>query len=403
MSQNHDDTDGDLVRIALLTPHLRDDPASPQRLANLRVLVDTTRFDRPVTRRPEPTAGQTRAVGAGARTSWRRRGLLLGVAAAAAVVIPVVGGILAPVSPFGLAGTPAAVAEDGRLECGSGYAQPVEPATVEPRYLPSALPEGWSYVAIRARDNTARGWCVPPSLTVLETGVDDRVDATLKVYGPFDVRLDDRGMGTANDATVAGHEARLFRQEDQEDQGFFFYRWFFTDDAGLTWLAEVDGYPLEQATTVVDSLTTTGDRVTWAGPPTSGLEIVHERTGDPYTLDSHRESWDVDITDGQHVSNFSVDLSLDNHSVPLYAEATVGARLTTVDGYDVIHDPVDSDFQDGEGDGIADPPSAPVSIQLTPDVQARIALPTTELGTELLTSLELAPRDDPRIEEYGQL
>ena len=391
----------DMTRLALLAPAGgRTDPGTEPRLAALRALVDE--------RRDTPAAlgslipGKS-TTGTRDRAPWRRRGLLLGVAAAAAVVIPVVGGILAPVSPLGLLGTPAAVAEDGRLECGSGYAQPVEPSTVEPRYLPSALPEGWSYVSVFARDETARGWCVPPSLTVLETGVDDRVNAAFKVYGPFDVRLDDSGMGTASDSTVAGHEARLFVHEDQEDEGVLFYRWFFTDDAGLTWLAEVEGYTLEQATTVVDGLITTGDRVTWAGPPASGLEIVHERTGEPYTLDSHRQAWYVNVTDGRHVFNLSVEQSLDNHAVPIFAEATVGARLTTVDGYEVVQDAVPGGTEDRDADGRGDPPLASVSVQLAPDVRARIALPTTELGTELLTSLELAPRDDERIEEYGRL
>jgi hypothetical protein len=333
---------------------------------------------------------------------WRRRGLLIGAAAAAAIVLPTAGGILAPNSPLDAAGTPAAVAEDGRLDCGTGTAEAVEPSAVEPRYLPSALPDGLDYVSLTARDETGRGWCVPPSLTALETGADDQVDATLKVYGPFDVSLDDGGMGAATVSTVAGHEARLFVL----DEAVSLYRWYWTDDTGQTWLAEVDGYPLEQATTVVDGLTTTGDRVSWAGAPDSGtgaaLDVVHERTGDPYTLDSHRQSWYVEVSDGERSFEIIVDQSLDNHAVPLYAHAPVGARLTTVDGYDVIQEAAPSGTGDHEGiEG--EEPLAAVQVQLAPGVTARTAAPTTELGTELLTSLELAPQDDARIQEHGSL
>lgn len=407
MNQLHDDTDRDdterdLARIVSLAPPFADEHVSTQRLAHLRGLVDARRFDQPTTRCPASTEDQVTPADGGARSSWRRRGLLLGVAAAAAVVIPVAGGILAPVSPFGLAGTPAAVAEDGRLDCGTGFGEAVEPATVEPRYLPSQLPGSLSYVSVFARDNTARGWCVPPSLTALEVGPDDRVAGALKVYGPFDVRLDDSGMGTATDSTVAGHEARLFRQQDQESEGVQFYRWFFTDDTGQTWLAEVDGYPLEQAAAVVDGLVTERDHVTWSGTGPQ-LDIVHERTSAPYTLDSRHQSWDVNLSGDRRDYSLSVSQRLDNHDVPLFADATVGARLTSIDGRDVIQDPVDQDFQDGDGDGVDDGTTASVYMQLAPGVRAHVATATTEMSTELLISLELAPRGDPRIKEYGQL
>lgn len=112
---------------------------------------------------------------------------------------------------------PAAVAADGQIDCGGGFAAPIAPADASMRLLPSMLPAGWTTTLILARDATVEGWCVPPSLSVLRVDNGSTVTGTLSVVGPIRAAVDDSGFGSWTAGTVDGHPARVYQQDSVSD------------------------------------------------------------------------------------------------------------------------------------------------------------------------------------------
>ena len=389
----------DLDHLRLLDPVLgAEDPARPARLAMLRARVDLDRFGAttgssvagraPVS---APDAAREARDDASGR-SWPRRGAVL-VAAAAAVLVPTGVSVFSPTSPVARSVAPAAVAADGTIDCGVGYGSGIDPAEAGTRLLPATLPDGVGYAEIRAEESGGEGWCGPASLAAVGLTADGVVTGSLRAVGPFEARLDESSLGEAVPAQVAGRQGYLVPQDDPD---LPFFRWFFTDAGGGSWIVEVDGYPLEQATALVAGVSTDPEAGTAsfaAVPGAPDLTVVHRRPGEPYTVTSRAQQWYVTLTDG---SQIRVDQRYDNHETPVAAGVTVGARLDSEAGRDVVTWPQ----RTGGGDGVADG-LVQVRADLDDGATAYVDAPSREQALALIASLAPVGSGDDRIRTYG--
>lgn len=379
--------------VRLLDPLLHgNDPADPSRLRILRARVDHARSGAVTSDLSGGPAGTPSA--RTRRGPWVRRGAVLAVAAAAAAFVPTGISLFAPTSPVARSVAPAAVAADGSIDCGVGYGGPIDPASAATRLLPATLPAGTDYAQIRAEESGGEGWCGPASLAAVGTTADGIVTGVLRAVGPFDARLDESSLGEAVPAPVAGQQGFLVPQDDPD---LLFFRWFFTDDGGGSWIVEVEGYPLEQATALVAGLSTDPEQGTATlvrVPGAPPLQVVHRRNGEPYSLSSRSEQWYVTLTDGSQVR---VDQRLDDHLTPVAADAVVGARLGTAAGRDVVFWPVRAGGGGGLADGLVQ-----VRADLGNGRTVYVDAPSEQQALDLIESLAPAEGDDPRISTFGR-
>jgi hypothetical protein len=327
----------------------------------------------------------------GRRMTWPRR---IGLAAAAAAVLTAVPLVLSAVLPddAGLQQhvVPAAVAGDGTIDCGTGFAAVIDPADADPRLLPDQVPHGWRLTEVFARESSTTGWCIPPSLAVLQFGPDEVVSGTLRVIGPIQAVIDDRSMGGSTPDTVDGHAARLFTAAD----GGPLNRWIWTDDHGQQWEAESDGASLEQARTALAAVATSGSRISWSPARAAGWTAVHVRTGAPYS--THRQGLEWYMRFDGHGREQMLEVDRDGGpTVPLAARAQVGSRLTTLGGRPAVISP---------GDGV--PAATAVQVEVGPGTTAWGRAAGDDLAdladlTTMLTSLRDVQRDDPQLARYG--
>ena len=370
-------------------PALVSGTADTERLARLRARIDAER--RPVI----PSRRRS--------STWPRRGALLAVAAAAAIAVPVVVSGVAPDTPIGQVVSPQAlaVAPDGSLQCtapdGVGSAEAIDPRLSDVRMLPSELPAGWSLTTVFARLEQS-STCLGPSLAVVETA-GDAVTSTLSVTGPFEALPDQAGMGTDTvlDDVVDGRAARLFVVFDD------LHRWLWQDAEGRSWLAEVDGRSIEEARALLAGVGTEGDRVTWDAAVAPDAELVHQRTGPPYGVNSSATVWYVGVSDGTQEVVLSVT-GRAGDDIPLRARAAAGYLLADAGGVEFLVD-------EGVGEAVevgveADtPPGSPWAWALG-DLGSGLTVTGGWTGTAdellpILASLKAVPADDPRIAEHA--
>jgi hypothetical protein len=353
------------------------DEADAARLVAIRAIVDTA----VTTVEPSPSTKRTRRV-------WPRGLVVVGVAAAvlaaAAVLVPAVlpDRARAPLSD-------AAIADDGRLNCGEGYAAAIPPRDADLRLLPARLPSGWTLTRIFAREQTSRGYCVPPSLTVADP---DRSWRRMSVYGPFPaVSLD--GLGAGRPVTVVGRPGLRF--DDEVASLHELHRWVWIDQSGQTWMAEASGYPLTEADTVVAAVSTQGDRVRWEpANPTSRLSVLHQRTGPPYPTDSRSLAWYVDLDGPGGPLRLQVTKTYGDDPAPLLASTSPGpfGEVTRLNGRTLILN----------DEGRRESPTL-LAYEWAPGVVVQAEIPGHALADTLaiISSLTHVPTDDPRLETYA--
>jgi hypothetical protein len=367
--------DADPLRRA--TPDTSDD----QVLAAARHRVDRARATVPL---PGPTVPP--------RPVWPIRVALVAAAAAVLTAVPLVLSAVLP-EDSGIPGVvPAAVASDGTLDCGRGFADPIGPDEADVRLLPDHVPAGWSLDAVFARSTTEAGWCLPPSIAALRIGADDVVTGRLSVVGPIEATIDDHTAGRSTPDTVDGHPARVFSFDDGEP----FQRWFWTDDGGRQWVAEAVGLPLVEARAVLTAASTDGSAVSWDTARAPGWTLVHQRTGVPYGTTRTGLDWYVRFTDNGQERLLEVAHGQD--AVPLLSYAAVGSRVLTLDGHQALRHPATAS---ADGNGATAGPVTPLDIEISPGTVASVwaagDLPAVE---DLLTSLRSVPADDPRLRTY---
>jgi hypothetical protein len=286
---------------------------------------------------------------------------------------------------------PAAVASDGRLECGGGYAKPIAPKEASLRLLPSQLPAGWSLARVFARSESMTGWCTPPSLVALQTQPDGSVTGSVKVTGP--VRAIFPGDQPLTEDTIAGRSAARWGDDDVP-----FYAWVWTDDEGRQWHAEVQGYRLAEARDLMAAVGNDGTTPTWAAAKAPGLDLVHRRTGPPYPTTWRTLAWYLDFRVGESERSLHFGQRYDT-IVPL----TVGAgwRLITVAGRPAAvsdslkYSDTEASVKGGAGFHF-------LMIEVRPGVVLETELRDGELDEieQVVASLVDVDPDDPRLEQY---
>lgn len=378
--------------------------------------------------RTEPTMPGVRAAPAQGRgpRRWRRPRLAAGAVLALGASALLTVGVLAPqilgADPQPALAT-ASVSQDGQISCGTGgYAAAISPAQAPVRLLPSALAPSWSLTGVRARSSTGDGACRVPSVQALAENPQGVVTAIVSVVGPVHVDLGKNSLGTATAASVDGHRARLFDSTDTAggpgiQPGAGFTRWVWSDESDQTWMIETTGYDLADARAVVAAVHTDGDQVTLDTGAVPGLQVVHQRTGAPYGGEQAHLDWYVVLSDGSAERELSVRAStaVDAQTDPaapqpwLEEYATVGSQRTTIGGHPALVAP--SFTEDTNIDGLEDRPVTqgpgaqltPVIVQINPTTIAwtlsRGDLPAV---TTLLSSLEDAPREDPRLKNLDE-
>jgi hypothetical protein len=364
-------------------------PADTERLARLKARVDVER------RTVIPSRRRS--------SSWPRRGALLAVAAAAAIAVPLVVSGVAPDTPLGQVVSPQAlaVAPDGSLRCtapgGVGYAEAIDPRLSDVRMLPSELLAGWSLTTVFARTEQS-STCLGPSLSVVETA-GDAVTGTLSVTGPFEALPDPAGMGTDTvlDDVVDGRDARLFVVFDDH------HRWLWRDAEGRSWLAEVDGRPIEEARALLAGVGTEGDRVTWDAAVAPDADLVHQRTGPPYGVAPSATVWHVGVSDGTQEVLLSVT-GRGDADIPLRARAEAGYLLADAGGVEFLVD--EGVGEEVEAGGETDTPPGSPWAWAVGDLGPGVTVTGGWTGTAdellpILVSLEEVPADDPRIAEHA--
>ena len=380
-------TDDIDTRLRRALPPDPTDESMQELLARARQRVDTER------RHPAPPRGH--------RLRPRTRLGLVAAAAAVITAVPVVASVVGEDGGRVPSVLPVAVAGNGELVCGAGYASIVAPAQAQVRLLPDRLPAGWAYTEISARHERSQG-CHAESLVALRLDPTGVVGARVAVSGPVDAHVD--GPLVDRDSVpdaVFGAQARRFDYAPDTDPfvDVEVHRWVWTDDTGLQWSAEVVGLGLADARRQLTGVTIDGAAVTWAGVD-PGWTLVHRRTGAPYVVPTGGTIWTVALTGGVEGHGFDVYTTPEPH-LPVAADAYVGDRLTTVDGHDAVVSPP----RGGEADGGA-PGSSPlvtIALDVAPGVAAfsRTQAGDVTAVEHLLASLRQVPADDPRIEEYG--
>ncbi|HEV8528984.1 MAG TPA: hypothetical protein VGS60_15775 [Actinomycetes bacterium] len=352
------------------------DEADAARLVAIRAMVDTV-----VTAvEPSPSTKRTRRV-------WPRGLVVVGVAVVLAAL-----GVLVPALVPDRARAPlsdTAIADGGRLNCEEGYAAAIPPRDADLRLLPARLPSGWTLTRIFARDETFRGYCVPPSLTVADP---DRSWRRMSVYGPFPaISLDELGAGRP--VTVGGRPGLRFDDEVASPREL--HRWVWTDQSGQTWMAETSGYPLTEADTVVAAVSTAGDRVRWEpADPTSRLSVLHQRSGPAYSTDSRSLAWYVDLDGPSGPLRLQVTKTYRDDPAPLLASTSPGpfGEVRRLNGRTLI--------LNDEG-GRESP--AFLAYEWAPGVIVNAEIRGHALADTLaiIGSLTAVPADDPRLETYA--
>ncbi|MCI0685665.1 MAG: sigma-70 family RNA polymerase sigma factor [Sporichthyaceae bacterium] len=358
--------------------------ADAARLVAIRAMVDMaarTVEPRPSTLEPSPPAGETRSVSP--------RGLVVG--GLAATVLAVLAVLVSALLPDGARAplSEPAIADDGQLNCGDGYAAAIPPRDADLRLLPTSLPSGWTLTRIFARDETFRGYCAPPSLTVADP---DQSWPRMSVYGPFPAISID-GFGTGTPVTIVSRPGLRFDYDSATPREL--HRWVWTDQSGHTWMAETWGYPLNEANTVLDAVSTEGDQVRWEpADPTSQLSVLHQRTGPPYLTDSRSLAWYVDLNGPGGPLSLQVSKTYRDDPVPLLASTSPGpfGEVTRLSGRTLI-------LQDDEGG--ASPRF--LAYELAPGVvvQAEIRGHPLPDVLAIISSLTDVPTDDPRLETHA--
>lgn len=327
------------------------------------------------------------------RSPWPGRAAVIAAAAAVVTALPFAVSAVLP-DRSGL--EPAAVAADGQLDCGRGFAAPIGPATASLRLLPTALPPGWSLAQVLARDSTAQGWCVPPSLSVLREDSSGTVTGTVSVVGPIRAYVDATGYGSSTTATVDGHPARLWVYP--HPGGAVAQRWLWTDGDGQQWEATVDGLATEDAQALLGAVSTSGTALRWDVAATPGWTVVHQRTGAPYDTSRHHLEWTVRFQADGVERSLDVDHRYDD-AIPVATQASVGSRLTTVDDHPAVVLPL-AGGADADGSHVV--PVVPVAVELASGTiatgGARGDLAQVQA---LLASLTDTPADDPRLAELA--
>jgi hypothetical protein len=353
------------------------DEADAARLVAIRAMVDTAL----TAVKPSPSTKRTRSV-------WPRGLVVVGVAvtvlAALAVLVPALlpDGARVPLSD-------PAIADGGRLNCGEGYATAIPPRDADLRLLPARLPSGWTLTRIFAREQTSRGYCVPPSLTVADPNQSWR---RMSVYGPFPaISLD--GLGAGTPVTVVGRPGLRFDYEVATPHEL--HRWVWTDGTGQTWMAETSGYPLTEADTVVTAVTTQRDRVRWEpADPTSRLSVLHQRSGPPYPTDSRSLAWYIDLDGPRGPLHLQVSKTYRGDPAPLLASTSPGpfGEVTRLNGRMLI---LNNEGRRGSPTFLA--------YELAPGVvvQAEIRSHALADALAIISSLTDVPANDPRLETYA--
>ena len=315
--------------------------------------------------------------------AWRHRLTLVAAAAALLTAVPLVLSAVLPEESRAPGVVPAAVASDGTLDCGTGYAEPIDAQEADIRLLPDHVPAGWSLDAVFARSTTATGWCLPPSLAVLRIGLDGTVTGRLAVIGPLQATIDEKAMGASAADTVDGRPARLFAF----DVGEPFQRWIWSDDDGRQWVAEAAGLPLDEARRALAAASTDGSEVSWDPAVAPAWTVVHQRTGAPYDTTRTGLDWYVRFSDdGQERL---VEVGHGEDAVPMLSHASVGSRLMALGGHQALISPT------------TDGAWASVEIEVAPGTVASLQA-TDDLAAveDLLASLRSVPADDPRLEQH---
>jgi hypothetical protein len=353
------------------------DETDAARLVAIRAMVDTA-----VTAvEPSPSTKRTRSVGPRGLVVV---GVTVAVLAALAVLVPALlpDGARAPLSD-------AAIADGGRLNCDEGYAAAIPPRDADLRLLPARLPSGWTLTRIFAREETFRGYCVPPSLTVADP---DQPWRRMSVYGPFPaISLD--GLGEGTPVTVVGRPGLRFDYDFASPHEL--HRWVWTDGAGQTWMAETSGYPLTEADTVVATVSTEGDRVRWEpADPTRRLSVLHQRNGPPYPTDSRSLAWYVDLDGPGGPLSLQVSKTYRDDPAPLLASTSPGpfGEVTRLNGRTLILN----------HEGGRESPTL-LAYEWAPGVvvQAEIRSHALADALAIIGSLTDVPADDPRLETYA--
>jgi hypothetical protein len=309
---------------------------------------------------------------------------------AVAAVITAVPVVLANDGPADQRLVPIAVAADGELSCGGGFAEAILPTEAEIRLLPAALPERWSLQQVFAREERGWGWCgVPHSLVALESDARGTVTGAIRVLGPLP------RVEQAEDAVsdvVAGRPAQRYSGSDPAVQ---WVRWWWTDERGQHWSAEVDGYAVERAREVLSAIDTDGDRVAWNAQQAPGFDVVHHRTGGAYAPMGERLAWYLQFSDGTAKRAFDVQRTDRSEEPSVVAEAFPGQRLVTVAGHPAVISPPEITWFDGDDHG---PIEEVLAVQLGPGTQlhttVRGDLPAVQA---LVGSLEDVPVTDRRL------
>jgi hypothetical protein len=335
------------------------------------------------------------------RPRWSRRVVLIAAAAALLTAVPLVLSVVLGDDGDENGILPASVAANGEISCGGGYASAVAPQDSPVRLLPDRVPPGWSYTKIFVRSDTTAG-CVPPSLTALREAADGTVTGRISVTGPVEARVNQGKIVAASvPDTLFGNAARRF---DLQPFDVAFHRWFWTDDQGRRWSVEASGMPLKEARQDLAAVSISGSDVAWNAAAAPRWTLVHLREGAPYGV-SGQLNWSVEMTDGS--TRRFLDVSRPRGvKVPLLASTAVGDQVTTVDGHPAVLGRVRVN-QAPPGTETDTPPGSvtrPVLVELSPGTVAFSFamgddLPEVE---RMLASLRQVPRDDPRLERYGE-
>ena len=332
----------------------------------------------------------------GRPSPWRRRVALVAAAAAVLTAVPLALGLV-----DGDDGRPPllppAVAADGTIICGTGYAAPIDPEDSPVRLLPDRLPSGWSYTRIFAREDTLTR-CVPPSLTALRQDAQGRVTGRVSVTGPVEAHVDQGELvDSSMPDAVFGHTARRF---DVQHHDVAVHRWVWTDDAGEQWSAEVGGLPVEEARQALTAVSIDGPQVAWDAAASPGWTLAHLRDGAPYDVSYGQVTWWVEMTDGSEVRVLQVNLA-DGAAVPLLADAAVGDLLTTVGGLPAVLGRPRGGEDAGGPPGSE--PTTPLLVEVAPGTVAWSWAAVEELPEvqAMLDSLRQVGATDPRLSHYG--
>lgn len=323
------------------------------------------------------------------RSTWRWRLVLVAAAAAALPVAAVAVPAALERAELGgsLVGT--ASATEAGLECGTGYAQPIRPDSATVRPWPGELPSGWSVREVFARATEVTGWCTTPSLTAAQLDQSGLVVGTVTITGPIhsiavdpSQRLSEDRIGTYGARRLLGSALEAGDSTDTHAT------WIITDDTGAQWYAFVDGYPAEQARSLLAAATFDGRSVSWNQATAPSLRVLHQRTGDPYPTSTTGEDWYLRL-DGAGADRHIEARSRRGDTASVISQVTVGSRLITIAGRPAMVI---------EGD------SKPVAVyaDLRPGVsvisEVRNDLPDT---LRVLGSLYELPQADSRLDDFA--